>query len=169
MYESNKYVKAAVIGKLNLLVPSAYRKVTGGDVGTQMYQTTDDPREIIRKLRQLYGQLSPKERKTMDSKRSTPWNTAMPIEHYFKGLEEMFILATKYPLEFTMGQSVKNVLELNKRTSFDSEIRDRIGDLVSLPENEYAAWTNSIMAILVANKQVTQNLKTYLAEWFTWG
>ena len=29
-----------------------------------------------------------------------------------------------------------NVSELNKRTSFDSEIRDRIGDSVSLPENE---------------------------------
>ena len=71
-----------------------------------MYRTTDDPREIIRKLRRLYGQLSPKERETMYNKWSVSWNAAMPIEHYFKGLEEMFILATKYPPEFTMGQMV---------------------------------------------------------------
>ena len=32
--------------------------------------------------------------------------------------------------------TVTNVLELNKRNLFDSEIRDRIGDSVSLPENE---------------------------------
>ena len=31
--------------------------------------------------------------------------------------------------------TVTNVSELNKRTSFDSEIRDIIGDLISLPEN----------------------------------
>ena len=97
VYKSNEHVKAAVIGGLNLAVPSAYRKVTGGGVDTRMYQTTDDPLEVIRKLWQLYGQLSPRERKAMDNKWSAPWNTAMPIEHYFKGLEEMFILVTKYP------------------------------------------------------------------------
>ena len=42
----------------------------------------------------------------MDNKWNAPWNTDMPIEHYFKGLEEMFILATKYPPEFMMGQMV---------------------------------------------------------------
>jgi hypothetical protein len=30
----------------------------------------------------------------------------MPIEHYFKGLEEMFILATKYLPKFAMGYMV---------------------------------------------------------------
>ena len=81
VYESNEHAKAAVIGGLNLMVPSAYRKVTGGGVGTRMYQAMDDQWEIIRKLWQLYGQLSPKERETMDNKWSTPWNTALPIEH----------------------------------------------------------------------------------------
>ena len=81
VYKSNEYVKAAVIGGLNLVVPSAYRKVTGGGVDTQMYRTTDDPREIIRGMRRLYDQLSPKERETMDNKWSAPWNTAPPIEH----------------------------------------------------------------------------------------
>ena len=42
----------------------------------------------------------------MDNKWSAPWNTAMPIEHYFKELEEMFILTTKYPPKFTIGQMV---------------------------------------------------------------
>jgi hypothetical protein len=50
-YKSNKHVKAAVIGGLNLAIQLAYWKVTGGGVGTQMYRTTDEPREIIRKLR----------------------------------------------------------------------------------------------------------------------
>ena len=45
----------------------------------------------------------------MDNKWSAPWNTALSIKHYFKGLEEMFILATKYPPEFTMGQMVGKV------------------------------------------------------------
>ena len=43
----------------------------------------------------------------MDNKWSAPWNTAIPIKHYFKGLEEMFILATKYSSKYTMGQMVK--------------------------------------------------------------
>ena len=33
----------------------------------------------------------------MANKWSAPWNTAMPIKHHFIGLEEIFILATKYP------------------------------------------------------------------------
>ena len=42
----------------------------------------------------------------MDITWSVPWNTLMPIEHYFKGLEEMFVLTTKYPPRFTMEQMV---------------------------------------------------------------
>ena len=42
----------------------------------------------------------------MDTNWSTLWNIYMPIEHYFRWLENMIILATKYPLEFTMGQMV---------------------------------------------------------------
>ena len=81
VYESNEHARAAVIRGLNLVVSSAYRKVTGGGVGTQMYRTTDDPREIICKLWRVYGQLIPRERNTMYNKRSVPWNTAMPIKH----------------------------------------------------------------------------------------
>ena len=68
VYESNEHVKAAVIGGLNLAVPSAYRKVAGGGVGTRMYRTTDDPLERIKQLRQLYGQLRPMERETTDNR-----------------------------------------------------------------------------------------------------
>ena len=71
-----------------------------------MYQTTDDTREIIRELCRLYGRTSPTERGAMDTKWSKSWDTAMFIKHYFKGLEEMFILVTKYPPKFTMVQMV---------------------------------------------------------------
>ena len=54
-----------------------------------MYWTTDDPRDIIRELRRLYGRLSPTEREAMDNKWSAPWNTSMSIEHYFKRREEI--------------------------------------------------------------------------------
>ena len=54
----------------------------------------------------MYGQLSPKEPNTIDYKWSAPWSTSMPIKYYFKGLDEMVILATKYPPKFTMGQMV---------------------------------------------------------------
>jgi hypothetical protein len=107
VYDSQENVKAAVIAALNLAVPSPYKKVVGGGVGVQMYRTTDDPKEIFKELRRLYGRLSPTKRSAMDTKWSAPWSTATPIEHYFKGLEEMYILATKYPPEFTMGQMVQ--------------------------------------------------------------
>ena len=84
VYKSNEHVKAAVIGELNLSVPSAYRKITGGGVGTRIYRLTDDPRKIIRELRRLYGQLSPRERKAMDNKWRAPRNIDMSIEHYSK-------------------------------------------------------------------------------------
>ena len=51
----------------------------------------------------------------MNNKWSAPWNTTMPIEHYFKGLEEMFILATKRPPEFTTGQMVGKTKTLIKK------------------------------------------------------
>ena len=106
VYESQENVKSAVIAGLNLAVPDAYKRVAGAGVGTRMYRTTDDPRDIIRELRRLYGRLSPTEREAMDTKWNAPWNTSIPIEHYFSGLEEIFILATKYPPAFTMEQMV---------------------------------------------------------------
>ncbi len=61
----------------------------------------------------------------MDNKWSAPWNTALPIEHYFKGLEEMFILATKYPPEFTMGQMVgKAKTAMKKCGLFQSHLNE---------------------------------------------
>ena len=138
VYKSNKHVKAAVIGGLNLSVPAAYKKVTGGGVGTHMYRTADDPREIIRKLRHLCGQLSPKERETMDNKWSAPWNTAMPIEHYFKVLGEMFILATKSPPEFSMGQIVETVkTAIEKCELFQSHLNE--WSQFTVPNQD---WTN---------------------------
>ena len=46
-YDSNENVTAAVIAGLILAIPSTYRRVDGGQVGTRMYQTANDPREII--------------------------------------------------------------------------------------------------------------------------
>ena len=40
----------------------------------------------------------------------------MPTEHYFKGLEEMFILATKYPPEFTMRQMARKAKTAMERS-----------------------------------------------------
>ena len=105
--ESNENVKAAVIGGLDLLVTSTYKRIIGEGVGTRIYQATDNPGEIFQELWRLYGKMSPRERKAMDNKWSASCNTVMPIKHYFRGLEEMFILATKYPLKFTMGQMVE--------------------------------------------------------------
>ena len=79
VYKSEQNMKAAVIAGLNVAVPSAYKRVTGVSVGTQMYRTTDDPQEIIRELRRLYGRLSPSEREAMDTKWNAPWNTSMPL------------------------------------------------------------------------------------------
>ena len=110
-----------------------------------MYQTTDDLREIIKQLRRLYGQLGPMERETMDNKSSAPWNTALPIKHYFKGLEEMFILVTKYPPEFTMGQMVGKA----------KTVMDKCG-LFQLHPNEWSQFT-------VPNQDWT-NMKQHFGE-----
>ena len=48
IYESNDNLKAAVIGELNILVPSAYKRITQGGDDTQMYWTITR----IRKLRE---------------------------------------------------------------------------------------------------------------------
>ena len=91
---------------LNVKVPLAYKKVTGGGVGTRMYLTMDDPCNIIHELRRLYGRLSLTEHEAMDAKWSTLWDTLKPIEQYFKGLEDVYILATNYLPKFTMAQMV---------------------------------------------------------------
>ena len=41
--ESQKNVKSATIAGLNLTIPDAYTRVSGGGVGTLTYRTTDNP------------------------------------------------------------------------------------------------------------------------------
>ena len=119
-----------MIGGLNLLIPPACTRVTEGGVRSRMYRTTDDPREIIRELRRLYGRLSPTEREATDTKWNKPRNTAMSIEYYFKGLEEMFILATNYPPKFTTAQMARKA-----KTAMEN------CGLFQTPLNEWSVFT----------------------------
>ena len=107
VYDSQEIVNAVVISGLNLLILDAYKRVTEEGVCTYTYQTTNDPRDINKELRRLYGRLSPVKRKAMDTTWSEPWNRAIPIEYYFKGLGEMFILTNIHPPNFTIAQMVQ--------------------------------------------------------------
>ena len=141
VYESQENVKSAVIAGLNIAVPDAYKRVAGAGVGTRMYRTTDDPRDIISELRRLYGRLTPTEREAMDTKWNAPWNTSMPIEHYFKGLEEMFILSTKYPPAFTMEQMVgKAKTAMEKCGLFQTHLNE--WSQFTLPNQDWKGMTD---------------------------
>ena len=58
VYDSEQNVTAAVIMALNIAVPPEYRRIPNA-VGTREFRITDLPREIIKQLRAIYGQLSP--------------------------------------------------------------------------------------------------------------
>ena len=42
----------------------------------------------------------------METTWSLPWNIVALIEHYFKGIEEVLILVTRYPPKYTMNQTI---------------------------------------------------------------
>ena len=67
------------------------------DVGTREFRITDSPLDIMNKLREVYGPLTPTERMNMENKWAEIWNPAVPIEAYFKQLKDIYEQALAHP------------------------------------------------------------------------
>ena len=105
VYDSEQNIKAAVIMALNKAVPPEYRRIPNA-VGTREFRITDAPLQIIQQLRQVYGPLSPTERMNMENTWAEIWNPQVPIEAYFKQLEDIFEQALANPPAYTQEQMI---------------------------------------------------------------
>ena len=123
LYESNKKVfdseanvRRAVIAGLNAAVPRAYKRGTGTTIGVKVYRPTDNPKEILNSLRNMYGKMSPGEKTAMDQRWSAPWNAADPIEELFDRFEDCYVLALSNKPEFTADQMIDKALRAIQAT-----------------------------------------------------
>jgi len=105
VYDSEQNVKAAIIMGLNKAVPPEYRRIPNA-VGTREFRITDSPLDILNQIRNVYGPLSPTERMQMENKWAEIWNPQVPIESYYKQLEDIFEQALANPPEYTEGQMI---------------------------------------------------------------
>ena len=96
VYNSENNVRAAVIVGLNQSVPPEYRRMPNA-VGTREFRITDSPKMIMTQLRAVYRTLTPTERMNIENKWGEIWNPQVPIESYFKQLEDIFEQALAYP------------------------------------------------------------------------
>ena len=57
-------------------------------------------------LRAVYGPLTPTEQMNMENKWGEIWNPQVPIEAYFKQLEDIYEQALAHPPEYTETQMI---------------------------------------------------------------
>ena len=98
-------VRAAIIMRLNTAVPPEYRQIPDA-VGTREFRITDSPLDILNQLRAVYGPLSPTERMSMENLWAQIWNPQVPIEAYFKQLEDIYEQALAHPPAYTSEQMI---------------------------------------------------------------
>lgn len=114
VWEANKQehcsqtnVKRAVIDSLNRAVPKSYRRAQGGNIGAVSYRITDNPRDILDHLSQLYGRPTPKEKKANNDRFSAGWDrTSESIEDLFSRLEECYVTSIIAAPPYTMEQMI---------------------------------------------------------------
>ena len=109
VYDSEQNLKAAIIMGMNKSVPPEYRRLPN-DVGTREFRITDSPLDIMNKLRGVYGQLTPTERMNMENKWGEIWNPSVPIESYFKQVEDIYEQALAHPPAFTEAQMIQKAI-----------------------------------------------------------
>ena len=62
VFNNQQNVQCALIDALNVAVPRAYRRGTGANMGVKMYRPTDNPRDILNRLNDMYGRMTPQEK-----------------------------------------------------------------------------------------------------------
>ena len=60
VYDSQQNVRRAINDALNIVIPNAFRKPAGNQMGTKVYTVRDNPRDILDGLRAKYGTCSSK-------------------------------------------------------------------------------------------------------------
>ena len=80
----------------NKAVPPKYQRIPNA-VGTREFQITDSPLDILSQLRLAYRALSPTEHMHMENNWAEIWNPQVPIEAYFKQLEDIYHQALENP------------------------------------------------------------------------
>ena len=104
-------MKRAVTDTLNRVVPKAYRRLPGDGIGVAKYKASDDPRDILRGLRDRYGQMTPDEKRANDARfaTATGWNHANEtIEELFDRLEDCYSNSIRNPPPYTLDQLIYN-------------------------------------------------------------
>ena len=109
VFFSQQNMKRAIIDTLNRVVPKAYRRLPGNGIGVAKYKVSNDPRDILRGLRDRYGQMTPDEKRTNDARFAAGWNHANEtIEEFFDRLEDCYSNSIRNPPPYTMDQLVYN-------------------------------------------------------------
>ena len=132
IFTNQQNVKRAVITALTNAVPQAYRR-SATSIGVRTYRATDDPRQIIQRLRDSYGRPTPSEKETNFNKWRAPWNQQDPIEVLMDRLEECFIYATTYKPAYTPEQLIDRTLTTIKQTGL---YKTACMEWESLPEDQ---------------------------------
>ena len=109
-WDNEVNIRRAIVDALNKAVPKAYRRGTGTRMGARVYRATDEPRDILNKLHELYGKMTPQEKSNMEAAWSAPWAPSDPIKTLIDRLEECFILAKRNKPAYTVAQMIDKAL-----------------------------------------------------------
>jgi len=116
IYFSQQNVKRAVIDALNLAVPKPFRRVPGGNIGVTAFKITDNPRDILDRLRSLYGKPTPGEKRANDTRFNQGWDAGTEtIEELFDRLEDCYTIAIVAKPPYTLEQMIdKGVIAIQE-------------------------------------------------------
>lgn len=124
-WQAQATVTRAINAALNVAVPKAFRRnsaPTGGNIiGTTVYRSNHDPRDILLALRTVYGTPSPAERNANDALFAAPWNPAEPIETYFDRLEDCYVAAIIAMPPYTIEQMMTKAIMAIQLTGLYSQ------------------------------------------------
>ena len=124
-WQAQATVTRAINAALNVAVPKAFRRNStpagGTIIGTSVYRSNHDPRDILLALRSVYGTPSPTERNANEALFATPWNPAEPIETYFDQLEDCYVAAIIASPPYTIEQMITKAIMAIQLTGLYSQ------------------------------------------------
>lgn len=124
-WQAQATVTRAINAALNVAVPKAFRRNStpagGTIIGTSVYRSNHDPRDILLALRTVYGTPSPAERNSNEALFATPWNPAEPIETYFDRLEDCYVAAIIASPPYTIAQMITKAIMAIQLTGLYSQ------------------------------------------------
>jgi len=85
-------------------------------MGARIYRATDEPREIIQKLRDTYGKPTPAKKSANEANFAAPWNPSEPIEELYDRLEDCYLTAMLAKPAFTIDQMIDRALRAIQQT-----------------------------------------------------